>query len=91
MKLIWSSQASEDIEAVHDFLALKAPRAALDAVWQLYEAAELLRLHPRMGERIQSIGEEELRRVIVGRYELRYEPTAEAIHVLRIFHTFQDR
>jgi len=46
---------------------------------------------PRMGARVEGILDEEVRRVIVREYELRYRIEGEIIRILRIFHTRESR
>jgi plasmid stabilization system protein ParE len=46
---------------------------------------------PRLGERVPGFGEREVRRVLVQKYEVRYEVAGADLTVLRIFHTREDR
>jgi plasmid stabilization system protein ParE len=46
---------------------------------------------PRLGEKLTGFGERDVRRVLVQRYEVRYEIARSDIHVLRAFHTREDR
>jgi plasmid stabilization system protein ParE len=47
--------------------------------------------HPRIGERLDHFEPREVRRVLIGNYELRYEITASEIDVLRILHSRENR
>jgi plasmid stabilization system protein ParE len=47
--------------------------------------------HPRIGEKLEEFEPREVRRIIVGHYEMRYEIRASTIFVLRIWHTREDR
>jgi plasmid stabilization system protein ParE len=44
-----------------------------------------------LGEPLDEFAPREVRRLIVGRYELRYEVGSEQITVLRVFHAREDR
>ncbi|MBB2716995.1 UNVERIFIED_ORG: plasmid stabilization system protein ParE [Rhizobium etli] len=46
---------------------------------------------PRLGERLEEFDPREVRRILVGRYELRYEIQQSVIYVLRFWHTREDR
>jgi plasmid stabilization system protein ParE len=66
-------------------------RAAEAVVIALLEAPTMLVDMPRMGARVEGILDEEVRRVIVREYELRYRIEGEIIRILRIFHTRESR
>jgi hypothetical protein len=44
-----------------------------------------------LGVRLEEFAPRDVRRVIVGDYELRYEVTEAAIYILRLWHTREDR
>jgi len=46
---------------------------------------------PRLGERLDEFSPNEVRRVIVGHYEMRYEVDNGTVFVLRIWHTREHR
>jgi hypothetical protein len=47
--------------------------------------------HPRLGERLDEFAPREVRRFLVGHYEMRYEINGSVIYVLRLWHTREDR
>ena len=91
MRLHWTAAARADLRRVYGFLAPKNPRAAAAAMDVLTEAPNQLLLQPHIGQRIDSIGGHDVRRILVGDYELRYSLVGEEIRVARIFHTREDR
>lgn len=91
MRVIWSEDAAIDLGRLHAFLAVHSPAAAERAVAALIAAPDKLLQFPRMGQRIESVPDHEVRRLLVGRYELRYEARRDMIVVLRAFHTREDR
>jgi plasmid stabilization system protein ParE len=91
MRLIWSPPAQRDLVRIHRFLAPKSPRAATGAVRALRAGALPLLDHPRIGERVDNVEANEVRRILVRDYELRYEVRADQIVVLRIWHTREER
>ena len=44
-----------------------------------------------MGERLEEFEPREVRRILIGKYEMRYELEGSLIYVLRIWHTREDR
>lgn len=91
MKLTWSRPAVADLVRVHDFLEPVAPRAADAVVKELSRAARRLRDFPRLGIRVPDHEPREVRRIIVGNYEMRYEIKGEEIFIVRIRHCKEDR
>jgi plasmid stabilization system protein ParE len=91
MQLKWTSKALSDLARLHDFLAAVNKPAAARAVQTLTLAPSRLLEHPRIGERLEEFDPREVRRILVGRYELRYEIDRVTIYVLRIWHTREDR
>jgi plasmid stabilization system protein ParE len=47
--------------------------------------------NPRIGERLDEFKPREVRRILVGHYEVRYEIQDLTIYVLRLWHTREDR
>ncbi len=91
MRIAWSRDAEDDLDRLYAFLAPKSQRAADAVVVALLDAPTLLLDMPRMGTRVDNFLEEEVQRVIVREYELRYRIEGEIIRILRIFHTREYR
>ena len=87
----WTSKAVDDLARLHEFLAPVNPRAAHRAVQSLVAAAGRIAESPRLGERLDRYEPREVRRVLVGRYELRYEVRGAEVVILRLWHTREDR
>ena len=91
MKLRWTAAARSDLVRLHEFLAPLNPPAAARTVKALVAGAGRLLRHPRLGERLDRYDPREVRRIVIGRYELRYEIRGAEIYVLRLWHTREDR
>ena len=89
--IIWTSDALQDIRRLYDFLIAENEIAAARVVQKLVRAPERLRSLPRLGERVSELEALEIRRLIVDRYEIRYEIQVETIRILRIWHTRERR
>jgi plasmid stabilization system protein ParE len=91
MRLQWTSRASADLVRLHAFLESLAPAAAARVVQEFARAPDRLLDHPRIGEKLEAYEPREVRRIIVGNYELRYEIAAGTIFILRLWHAREDR
>lgn len=91
MELKWTSKALSDLTRLYDFLATVNRQAAARIVQTLAAAPTKLIEHPRIGEKIEEFNPREVRRIIVGQYELRYEIQVSVIYILRLWHTKEDR
>ncbi|WP_330217080.1 type II toxin-antitoxin system RelE/ParE family toxin [Sphingobium lactosutens] len=47
--------------------------------------------YPRIGEKLEAYEPREVRRIIVGNYEMRYEIAAGTIFILRLWHCRENR
>ncbi|MGO9452653.1 MAG: type II toxin-antitoxin system RelE/ParE family toxin [Candidatus Binataceae bacterium] len=91
MELKWTSKALSDLVRLHEFLAPVNAQAAARAVQTLTAAPAKLLNHPHIGEKLEEFEPREVRRVLVGHYEMRYEIRDSTLYVLRIWHTREDR
>lgn len=91
MNLKWTSKALSDLVRLYEFLAAVNVLAAAQIVQALSVAPLRLLEQPRIGEKLEEFEPREIRRIIVGYYELRYEIKESTIYVLRLWHTREDR
>ncbi len=91
MELKWTSKALSDVVRLYDFLSAVNKPAAVRTVQALTTAPSALLANPRIGERLDEFEPREVRRILVGQYEIRYEIQGSVIYVLRLWHTREDR
>ena len=91
MKLVWSRKALSDLVRLYEFLATVNPQAAARTVRSLVVAPSRLRENPRIGEKLDEFDPREVRRLLVGHYEMRYEIQESTLYVLRLWHTREER
>jgi plasmid stabilization system protein ParE len=89
--LRWTSKAHSDLVRLYEFLQPVNPTAAARVVRQIVAGVKRTPAHPRLGLRLPEFAPREVRRVLVGDYEIRYELARTDLLVLRIFHTREDR
>ena len=91
MDLKWTSRALSDLERLYEFLAPVNKTAAARILQSLAAAPASLLVNPRVGEKLEEFEPREVRRILVGHYEMRYEIRESIIYVLRLWHTREDR
>lgn len=91
MKIKWTSKALSDLVRLYEFMAGQNKQAAARMVQSLSAAPNRLLEQARICEKLDEFSPREVRRIVVGRYEMRYEIQDAVIIVLRIWHTREDR
>lgn len=91
MELKWTGKALSDLARLYEFMAPVNKSAAARAVQALTKAPTSLLIDPRVGEQLFQFEPREVRRILVGQYEMRYEIVDETIYMLRLWHTREDR
>lgn len=91
MEAKWTSRALSDLARLYEFLAPVNRLAASRTVQSLAAAVSTLQLNPRLGEQLEEFEPREVRRILVGHYEMRYEIQEACLYVLRLWHTREDR
>lgn len=81
-----SSDARNDLIAIWAYIAQKNPSAADKLIEEIDRDLVRLLRFPLLGEAVHHL-RPGIRRVIVGNYQLFYEPTKEGIHLLRVYHS----
>ncbi|SDL74843.1 Plasmid stabilization system protein ParE [Geoalkalibacter ferrihydriticus] len=91
MELKWTDKAVSDTARLYEFLAPVNRGAAARTVQALTATPTSLLSNPRIGEKFEEFEPREVRRILVGHYEMRYEIQEATIYVLRLWHTREDR
>ena len=91
MELKWTSKALSDLTRLYEFLSPVYKLAAARTVQALTRAPIVLLSNPRIGEQLFQFEPREVRRILVGAYEIRYELQDSIIYILRLWHTREER
>ncbi|MEJ7668886.1 MAG: type II toxin-antitoxin system RelE/ParE family toxin [Casimicrobiaceae bacterium] len=91
MALKWTSSARSDLVRLYNFLHSVNVPAAVRVVRQLVAGTKRIPAYPRLSARLAEFELREVRRFLLGDYEIRYEVTDTDIFILRIFHVREDR
>ncbi len=73
MELQWTSRSLSDLTRLYEFLASVNQTVAARAVQSLTTAPITLLTNPRIGEQLFEFEPREVRRILVGKHEVRYE------------------
>ena len=90
MKIKWADKALSDVAPLYEFLATVNQPAAASVVQALTDAPTRLLSNSRLGEKLEEFAPREVRRILVGQYEMRYEIAEQTIYVLPLWHTRED-
>ena len=86
MRLIWSLQAIEDVEAIRTYVARDSEQYANLLVDWIIAAVDRLEGFPLSGRVVPEVGDESLREVIYRNYRIVYRLKPEIIEVVTVFH-----
>jgi plasmid stabilization system protein ParE len=89
MQIRFSPESVQDLKRLHDFLDQHDPEVARTTVLNLKVAINRFAETPRIGRPIEDI--ENVREFVFGRYVVRYLVKDEAVYVLRLWHSKEDR
>ena len=89
MRIIFSQRALSDIDGIVEYIAERAPHAAVNELDKIFDTIELLLDQPRMARRASTEGVREL--VIDSTYLATYRVSGDEIEILRVWHGRQDR
>lgn len=86
----WTPRALADIEAICQFIANDAPRAAELFAVRIFQATEQLEAFPRSGRVLPELGDEQIREILMGNYRIIYLLlAADDVDILTVHHAAQ--
>ena len=90
MRIRWTRAAAEDLEHIKGYLTENHPQFAQSTVIELYETIRSLKTSPRRGRLGREEGTSEL---VLSRlpYIVAYRMKQQAIEILHVFHSAQNR
>ncbi len=84
MPIRWTDEALEDLRAIFDALAQTSPHYAGRALERITGQLERVERFPRLGRRVEELGFEQIREVLVPPYRLIYRLIPSGIEVITI-------
>jgi len=82
----WTPQATDDLEAIAEFIAQDSPHYASLFVMDVLTAAEGLRRFPRAGRIVPEVADPDVRETILGNYRIVYRIKRELVEILTVYH-----
>ena len=82
----WTLQASDDLDAIAQFIAKDSPQYARLFVSDVFQAVERLSEFPQSGRIVPEFNDPVVREVILGNYRLVYRLKAKLIEMLTVYH-----
>ncbi len=85
-EVTWTAEAQQWLEDIFEFIAADNPGAATQVVAGIYERAQILRQHPKIGYPYQP-SPREVRILLYGHYRIGYLVKGDGnVDILGIFH-----
>ena len=83
----WTRESEIWLKDIYDYIAADNPNAAAETITNIYEKAQLLRSHPRLGHRYEAETLREVRILLYEHYRITYliKPDGN-IDILGVFH-----
>lgn len=91
MNLKWTNKADSDLRRIYEFLSTVNKSVAIKTIKKIAKQVPMLLDNPRLGERLTQFNPREVRHLLLGNYEVRYELKNEMIYILRLWHAREDR
>lgn len=85
--IVWSKRASDQLDAIFDYIALDSPVYSLRFVESIITKVELLSTQPESGRIVPEENEPAIREFQVHPYRVIYEVTKDQIEILTIIHS----
>jgi len=82
----WTPQASDDLEAITQFVAQDSPHYASLFVLNVFEAVERLERFPNSGRTVPEKHDPNIRQIILGNYRIVYRVGDDVAQILTIHH-----
>ena len=64
--IIWTRESAQWLEDIYEHIASESPNSAHKVVTGIYQKIQLLRRHPRLGQRYEPIKDREVREILYG-------------------------
>lgn len=88
VKVIWTESALQDIRDIAEYIARDSVRYAELTALELFESADVLEQHPRIGAKVPEFNEESIRQLVRGNYRIVYFIVDEyRIDILAVHHS----
>ncbi|MBZ0255196.1 type II toxin-antitoxin system RelE/ParE family toxin [bacterium] len=85
-RIIWSPEAVEDLESIHDFIARDSTAYAKSVVERIIQTAKQIPQFPYSGRIVPELNQKSIREKFVFNYRLFYRVAEKEILIITILH-----
>lgn len=89
-KLVWSSEALDDIESIGEYIERDSKFYAESVVQKIFDAPQFLPQFPNQGRIVPELGNQNIREIFVYQYRIIYEIFEREIQILTVIHGKRD-
>jgi len=86
VKIVWTEQAYEDLEAIFRYIRRDSERYARLFAEKILSAVKRLEFMPESGRLVPEIDKRHIRELIAGKYRIIYRTTESRVDILTIRH-----
>jgi len=83
-QVVWSAPARSDLEAIHDYIAIESPAAALAVVVRILRHVEQLARHPESGSWLPELGRSRYRQIVEPPCHVVYRRAGRRVAILHV-------
>lgn len=86
-KIRWTKESAQWLQDIYEYISVDNPKAAENVISAIYEKAQVLKDHPEIGHKYQTLSDHEVRILLYGHYRITYLLKESGdIDILGIFH-----
>ena len=86
VKIVWTEQACEDLEAIVKYIRRDSEKYARLFAGKILKSVKQLEFMPESGRMVPEVNKSHIRELIVGKYRIVYRTTSYRIDILTIRH-----
>ncbi len=90
MRIVWTSSAGADLEAIGEYVARDSEYYAARYVARILEAVDLLDKHSEIGEVVFEVEGKEIRQLLFQSHRVFYHVQGDRVLVLGVIHAARD-
>jgi len=83
-QVIWTDPARADLEAIHDYIAIESPAAAIALVVRIIRHVEQLARHPDSGSWLPELGRSRYRQIVQLPCRVFYRRDGRTVAILHV-------
>jgi toxin ParE1/3/4 len=85
-RVVWSRRASQDLEAIADYIAADSPTYAGIVVKKVVNQTKSLSLFPRSGRKVPEFDNEDIRELLIYSYRIIYRLLESEVVIAAVIH-----